>query len=115
MYTLPLLALAICSAFIYRAKHPNNAINPTSAKTSRRLRLVLGLLTMIFCTSAAYRAPIEIGEALSSAQTRQAELQNDKLQRRMMAERQHVQALIETLGGIDNYRAYLQAGKAQSY
>lgn len=115
MYTLPLLVLAACSAFLYRAKHPDRQKTPTAASNGRRFRLALGLITMILCTSAAYRAPIEMGEVITSAQTRQAELQNKKLEQRMVAERQHIQSLIETLGGIDNYRAYLQSEKAQSY
>lgn len=114
MFTLPLLVWAGALAYIYRYYHPNN--HPTSRlhKLNKRVRVCLGLAIVALLTSIAYQVPTELSGFVKSVQENQVALSADRERNRQASEIQRVRQMIDALGGVDNYLAYLKCQQSPS-
>lgn len=123
MYSISLFIAALCVVFLYRAQHPEAVAiragliqlslpelkrNPVM-RVALRIRAVLGATAMLLFVVTGYVVPVEIGQALATAQERQSQLQMDRFQQRLTAEKRHAVSMIDALGGQANYLTYLQS------
>ena len=108
-----MLVLTIGLMYVYSALHPMKQVSVAGQALAKRLRVGLLSVIMLLSVATGYLLPVEIGEGLARMSQNQATQQAARIERKMMAERQHTAQMIELFGGNDRYLNYLNATKAK--
>lgn len=112
MHTLPLFVVVGALVFIYRKYSPVNQPNILLHKFQRRLRAWLGAFIFVVLVLIGYTVPASVGHLLTSIQANQLDQIAQRQEARQASELRHVRAMIEALGGPDNYLAYEKRRRA---